>query len=179
MSSSPRIPYPENAPVPPGALNIERMFFHMPPDLLAGFGGFAQSVMAAKALDPLLRELAILRVGHLSNAPYEIHQHSAFARHLGMAEAKIVAIAIGAAAPVFDAGEQALLTFVDDLVLRVRPSDASLAAIREHLDLPALFTLMLATGQYMLVCRILETTGVPIEDEPGIGVGRLSITQQS
>ncbi len=179
MSSSPRIPYPENAIVPPGALNVERMFFHMPPDLLAGFGAFAQSVMATKALDPLLRELAILRVGHLSNAPYEIHQHSEFARHLGMPEAKIAAIAIGATAPVFDIREQALLTFVEDLVLRVRPSDASLAGIREHLDLSGLFALMLATGQYMLVCRILETTGVPIEDEPGIGVARLSATQQS
>ncbi len=177
MSSSPRIPYPENAPIQPGALNVERMFFHIPPDLLAGFGAFAQSVMTTKALDPLLRELAILRVGHLSNAPYEIHQHSAFARHLGMAEAKIAAIAVGAPLAVFDHREQALLTFVDDLVLRVRPSDASLAAIREFLDLPALFALMLATGQYMLVCRILETTGVPIEDEQGIGVARLSSTQ--
>ena len=66
MSKSPRIPYPENAPVQPGALNIERMFFHMPPDLLAGFGAFAQSVMATTSLNPLLRELAILRVGHLA-----------------------------------------------------------------------------------------------------------------
>ncbi len=179
MSSSPRIPYPEHADVPPGALNIERMFFHMPPDLLAGFGAFAQAVMTTKALDPLLRELAILRVGHLSNAPYEIHQHSAFAHHLGMEEAKIAAIASGAAASVFDAREQALLSFVDDLVLRVRPSDASLATIRQHLDIPALFALVLVAGQYMLVCRILETTAVPIEEEPGIGVVRLSTTQQS
>lgn len=179
MSKSPRIPYPENAPAVPGALNVERMFLHMPADLLAGFGAFAQSVMATTSLDPLLRELAILRVGHLSNAPYEIHQHSAFARHLGMAEAKIADIPTGAPAPVFDAREQALLTFVDDLVLHVRPSDASLAAIRGHLGLPALFALILATGQYMLVCRILETADVPIEDEPGIGVARLSSTQQS
>jgi 4-carboxymuconolactone decarboxylase len=168
-----RLPYPD-AETPPGVLNVERMFGHIPPDLAAGFGAFSRAVITGETLDPLLRELAILRVGHLSHCAYEVHQHNAFARYLGMPEQKIAAIAEGPGAAVFDAPERALLDFVDDLVLRVRPSDAALAAIREVLELPALFALILATGQYMTVCRILETTGVPIEPVEGLAVSRLS-----
>jgi 4-carboxymuconolactone decarboxylase len=172
-SKQPRLPYPD-APATPGVLNIERMFGHIPPDLAAGFGAFSQAIIAGTTLDPLLRELAILRVGHLSHSAYEVHQHNAFARYLGMPAEKIAAIAAGPGEAVFDAQERAVLTFVDELVRQVRPSDAALAAVREYLELPALFALILATGQYMLVCRILETAGVPIEGVEGLAVSRLS-----
>jgi alkylhydroperoxidase family enzyme len=155
-SKQPRLPYPD-APATPGVLNIERMFGHIPPDLAAGFGAFSQAIIAGTTLDPLLRELAILRVGHLSHSAYEVHQHNAFARYLGMPAEKIAAIAAGPGEAVFDAQERAVLTFVDELVRQVRPSDAALAAVREY-----------------LVCRILETAGVPIEGVEGLAVSRLS-----
>jgi len=172
IPTQPRLPFPDTK-AEPGVLNIERMFGHIPPDLAAPFGMFAKAVITDTTLHPLLRELAILRVGHLSHSAYELHQHNAFARYLGMPEDKIAAIAIGAEAEIFDAQERAILTFVDELVLHVRPSDAALTAIREHLTLPALFALLLTTGQYMLVSRILETTGVPIETVEGLAVSRL------
>lgn len=173
ISNQPRLPYPDTK-AEPGILNVERMFGHIPPDLAGPFGMFAKAVITDTTLNPLLRELAILRVGHLSHCAYELHQHNAFARYLGMPEEKIAAIAIGPDAKIFDAQERAILRFVDDLVLHVRPSDAALTAIRQHLTLPALFALLLATGQYMLVSRILETTGVPIEAVEGLAVSRLN-----
>jgi 4-carboxymuconolactone decarboxylase len=172
IPSQPRLPYPD-AEAKPGILNVERMFGHIPPGLGVPFGKFSQAVITDTTLPALLRELAILRVGHLSHSAYELHQHEAFARYLGMPEEKITAIATGADAKIFDAKERAILNFVDDLVLRVRPSDAALTAIREQFTLPELFALMLTTGQYMLVSRILETTGVPIEAVDGLAVSRL------
>jgi 4-carboxymuconolactone decarboxylase len=172
ISSQPRLPYPDTK-AEPGILNIERMFGHIPADLGVPFGMFSKAVITDTTLPPLLRELAILRVGHLSRCAYELHQHNAFARYLGMPEEKIAAIEIGPDAKIFDPQERAVLNFVDDLVLHVRPSDAALSAVREHLPLPALFALLLTTGQYMLVSRILETTGVPIEPVEGLAVSRL------
>ncbi len=168
----PRLPYPD-VEAGPGVLNVERMFGHIPPEIAAPFRVYSRALIADATLDPLLRELAILRVGHLSRSAYEVHQHNEFARYLGMAEGKIAAIAQGAKAAVFDARERAALNFVDEMVLMVRPSDAALAEVQNYLELPALFALMLAAGQYMTICRILETVGVPIEGVAGLAVSRL------
>ena len=43
-------------------------------------------------LDPILREIAIIRAGVLSKAKYEVHQHERIGRDLGMSDALIRAI---------------------------------------------------------------------------------------
>ena len=178
--TAPRIPYPDPSQFEgirrtsaESRLNIERMFAHIPPGLFEGYGAFASAVMANTALDPILRELAILRVGHLSHSAYEIFQHEAFARYLAMPEALIAAVATGAADPAFDTKQAAVIAFTDDLVLRVRPSDAVLAEAQARLSIHELMSVILTVGQYMTVCRLLETTGVPIEGDSSIVTGKL------
>ena len=43
-------------------------------------------------LDPVLRELAIIRVGRLSRAAYEVFQHERIGREVGVTEDKIAAL---------------------------------------------------------------------------------------
>ena len=174
--SEPRIPYPAGDTDPAG-LNIERMFGHIAEDLRPGFSALAGAVMRTKSLDPLLREIAILRVGHLSDCAYEQFQHQTFARYLGMAEDKIRAIKTSADNPIFDAKEKAIMRFVDEIVRDVRPSDSALATMREHFGIEGTFTVLIAACQYMTISRILETTGVPIEDSANVGLGRLKNSQ--
>lgn len=178
-ATEPRIPYPDPAEFDgmrrtsaESRLNVERMFAHIPPGLFEGYGAYASAVMRNPALDPVLRELAILRVGHLANCAYEVYQHEAFARHIGVSEALIAAAANGAEDPALDARQRAVIAFTDDLVLRVRPSDAVLAEARRQLSIGELFSVLLTVGQYMTVCRILETTGVPIEGDDSIVKGK-------
>ena len=76
----------------------------------------------------ILRELIILRVGHLCDAPYEIHHHERISREIGMSEALIAAPKIGAGAPGLDATQRLALALTDDLVKDRRASDANLAA---------------------------------------------------
>lgn len=45
-----------------------------------------------RELDPLLREVVILRIGFLSKASYEVHQHKRVARKVGMSDEKIAAL---------------------------------------------------------------------------------------
>jgi len=118
-------------------------------------------------LPPKLREIAILRVGHLSNAAYEVFQHEALARHVGLSEAEIDAVRKGgAAAAVLGEAGAAVLAYTEDLVKNVRASDATLSAVRAHLNDTQLVDLTLVTGMYMMVSRFLETTGVEIDDAP-------------
>ncbi len=174
MPQSPRIPYPESAAPEGGTLNIVRMMGHMPPDIGAGFEAIARAVMTSPSLDAVLRELVILRVGHLCGSAYELHQHNAFARHLGVPENIIEALAAGSKHPAFNAKEKALLVFVEELVEQVRPSDSTLADLRRHFSIAAIFTIVVTAGQYMTVCRLLETTGIPIESDPSLAVSSIS-----
>jgi alkylhydroperoxidase family enzyme len=169
----PRIPYADPAALPddirerlgPNPPNVSRMLAGASPGVNRGFSAFGRSYMNESPLSPQLREIAILRVGYLSNAAYEVFQHEALARHVGLSQAQIEAIRAGGdqAAALGEAGA-AVLAFTDDVVRNVRASDATLAAVRAHLPDPEVIDLVLVIGAYMLVSRFLETTGVDLDD---------------
>jgi 4-carboxymuconolactone decarboxylase len=62
--------------------------------------------------------------------------------------------------------EAAALSFVDDIVENVRASDANLAAVRANLTDRQVIDLILVTGYYMMICRLLETGGVELDADP-------------
>jgi alkylhydroperoxidase family enzyme len=144
-------------------LNIFRMLGHSG-DLLEGFSRFGGHLLNFTSLDPVLREIAIVRVGVLSKASYEIHQHEAISRRIGMSEALIEAIHEGPDAAVFDEAQRLVMRFTDDVVLNVRAGDATFNPTRAALGDKALQELTIIIGFYMLVSRYLETFDVEIEE---------------
>src|SRR5499433_1194748 len=72
-------------------LNIYRMLANSE-NGLKGFTRMGNALLNRCELDPGLRELAILRVGRLSRAAYEVFQHERIAREVGVAEEKIAAL---------------------------------------------------------------------------------------
>ena len=85
-------------------------------------------------LDPVLRELAIMRVGRLSRAAYEVFQHERIAREVGVTEDKIAALRDATIeAPAFTDNEKAVLRFTDDVVRNVKASDKTLKAVEAFL----------------------------------------------
>lgn len=170
----PRIPFPpEGEALPqimdsgPGkgmrTLNVQRMLLHLTPAIHEKFSNFGVALLQEGALDPILRELALVRVGLLSNAPYEVHHHDALARHVGVPQAKLDALREDAIGDGFTAEERAVLQFTDDVVTNVRPADATLAQLQAHLSSAEIMELVLVTGTYMTVSRILETFGVELD----------------
>ncbi|MFE2314854.1 hypothetical protein ACFXC8_17105 [Streptomyces sp. NPDC059441] len=57
-----------------GSVNVYRMIMHSP-GLAPGFLETADAMFRGNSLPDQLRELAIVRVGHVYRAPYEIHHH--------------------------------------------------------------------------------------------------------
>jgi alkylhydroperoxidase family enzyme len=168
----PRIPYPDPESLTPlqrstseGSLNIGRMMAHMPDKLLAAFGDFGRAVLQNEELNEHLRELVIVRVGYLSNSAYELHQHIQLARKIGIPEAKLEGLKFGPDASCFDVKERAMLRLVDELVRNVCPCDATLADVREQMSVAEIFSVIAAVGVYMMICRLLETTGVELDEE--------------
>jgi alkylhydroperoxidase family enzyme len=144
------------------ALNIFRMLGHSG-DLLEGFSRFGGLLLNRTSLDPVLREIAIVRVGVLSKASYEVYQHEAISRRIGMSDALIQAIHQGPDAAAFDDVQRLVMAFTDDVVLNVRAGDATFLPMRAALGDKALQELTIVIGFYMLVSRFLETFDVDIE----------------
>ena len=145
-------------------LNIYRMLANSEYGM-KGFVRMGNALLFRGELDPVLRELAIIRVGRLSRAAYEVFQHERIGREAGVAEDKIAALRDATIeAPAFTDHEKAVLRFADDVVRNVKASDKNLKAVEVFLSPGALVELTLTVGYYMMVCRFLETTGVDGEE---------------
>jgi alkylhydroperoxidase family enzyme len=167
-----RIPYPDLDALPDDVrafaerirpmLNVYRMLPHAETSLY-GFMKLGNALLFKADLDPVLRELVILRVGYLSAAAYEVHQHLVVARHVGVPDAKIAAVEDGPDAAAFSPLERAVLRFTDEVVRDVKASDGAYEAVAAQLSHRALAELLLTIGFYMMVCRFLENLEVEIE----------------
>jgi alkylhydroperoxidase family enzyme len=145
-------------------LNIYRMLASSEAGM-KGFVRMGNALLYRCELDAGLRELAILRVGRLSRAAYEVFQHERIAREVGVAEEKIAALRDATIeAPAFTDQEKAVLRFTDDVVRNIKATDKTFKPVQAFLSPGALVELTLTIGYYMMVCRFLETLGVEGED---------------
>jgi alkylhydroperoxidase family enzyme len=180
-----RLPYPdlndlsaENrdlmASLPP--LNV----FRMMSGAGASFAPFMQFISAYLndgVLPPELRELVILRVGHLCGSQYEIHQHERVSRTIGVSESRIQAVKGSIPNNVFSKAENAALLFTDEQVAQVKVSDATFRAAHEHLTDAQTVELTIVVGTYLMVCRFLETLEVELEETDIDGSGLEAIEE--
>lgn len=153
-------------------LNIFRMLGHSG-DMLDSFTKFGNAILMYSDLDPVLREIAIVRVGVLKKGKYEVHQHERISRQIGMSEDKIKAIHEGPEAAAFSDLEKMVMRLTDDIVANTRASDATFDPLLEKLGAKQMQELVLAIGFYTAVCYFLETFDVDIEEkgkEPTVNI---------
>jgi 4-carboxymuconolactone decarboxylase len=151
------------AKLPP--LNVFRMLGHGG-DLLTGFIALGNQLLVYGDLDPVLREIAIVRVGLLCGSDYEVQQHEAICRKLGMTEALITAVHEGPDAAAFDDLQRLVISYTDDVVRNVRARDTTFDPLNAQLGAKQLTELTMAIGFYMMVSRFLETFDVDLEADP-------------
>ena len=173
--TGPRLPYPDLDSLDDACrirlaerlpLNIYRMLCHAP-TFYPGWMDLGRAVLYEAQLPAKLRELAILRVGHLCRSPYELHQHRKIALAVGITPEQVEAVASQPAGPLFDHTERAVLAATDQLVHDVRIGDALFAELRTRLGEQQVMELLISVGFYMMVARVIENTGIPIEEGGG------------
>lgn len=176
-----RIPYPVVEQLPDGVrttvehanLNALRMFAHATPQAFEHFYPFMRAFFTVSKLPADLRQIAILRAGHIAGCDYVTRQHSALARDVGLSEVALRAIETGGSPPgALNAAQQAVLTFADEVIRDANASDAALAEVRRHLDDNQLMDLMMVTGIYMMLSRLILTSGAEV-DAHSMGTGYL------
>ncbi len=170
----PRLPLPDLNDLPPenrellGYLPDLNVFKAMAASgaVFPAFMSMANAFLNDGTLDAQLRELVILRVGNLSGSRYEVHHHERVAKNEGIDAARIEATKSSAEAEVFSDQERAVLRFTDDVVHNVKASDAIYQAVQKYFSDQQLLELTTLIGFYMLVCRMLETFEVALEEGP-------------
>jgi 4-carboxymuconolactone decarboxylase len=149
------------ATVPP--LNLFREIAHAPEATLELIS-LASALVTRGELDPVLRELVILRVGILSGADYEVHQHRQLAHIVGVTQSKIDALTGETNSDAFDPIEQHLLGLTDALVRGVKAPEELLAPVLAELSSGAFIEVFILIGYYMMVSRLMVNLQVEIED---------------
>jgi alkylhydroperoxidase family enzyme len=144
-------------------LNIFATLAHHP-KLLKRWLVFAGHVLTKSTLTPRDRELAILRVGVVCEAPYEFGQHHVIAQRSGITVGEIDQVRVGPEHPAWTPFERALLRAVDELHRDSRIGDETWATLSAEYSDEQMLDLIFAIGNYHLVSFALNSCRVELDD---------------
>lgn len=132
------------------------------PELTRAFLRFNNHLLFSSTLSPRLRELAVLRVAHLTNCEYEWAHHVRMGRDEGLTDDVIEALQRGEASDELD---RAVLHAVDELQDQANLSDATWATLSDHLEERQLMDLVFTIGCYGALAMAINTFGVEPDQE--------------
>lgn len=146
-------------------VNVFRMLANAP----ASFHGFlrlAGSILMQSEFDARKREIAILRVAHVTRSSYEWAQHVRLAGQIGVTQEEIDRI--GVDGPVDGLDEEGLLLcrVAEEISRDVRLSDEALEAILTRYGVRQATELILCCSYFNMLSRFLESTRVALESTP-------------
>jgi alkylhydroperoxidase family enzyme len=143
-------------------LNLFKVMMHHP-KLTKRWAVFAGHILSKQTVPVRERELLILRIGWLNQAPYEWAQHAEIAKRAGITEAELERIKEGPRAG-WTAHEAALLQAADDLFEDSVIADSTWEALSSRYSTEQMMDIVFTIGQYNLVSWALNSFGVPLDD---------------
>ena len=170
----PRIPYPDPATLPDAdreflqnlpQLNISRMLAASP-SMFRPLTRLFSAYLNEGVLDPELREIVILRTGHLRASEYEVVNHQRAAAVIGMSEERIYALEPGNSLDLFTAEERRVIAFVDEVVTDGAASQETFNQVAKFMDAAELMELTIVIGVYTLVSQVCATFEIELEETP-------------
>jgi 4-carboxymuconolactone decarboxylase len=134
------------------------------PDALRAFQPWQWHILGGSTLGPRERELAVLRTGYLCQSGYEWAQHVRIGREVGLSNAEIDAIKIGATADNWSSADAAILRACDELHSDQFVSDDTWVLLCRFLGEQQRMDLVFTVGQYTQVSMFLNSFGVQLDD---------------
>jgi len=113
------------------------------------------AIRRGEELPAKLRELAILRVGDLTQAKYEFTSHTRIGLGVGVSQKQIDEISDWATSAEFDEEERAVLGYTDEVAQDIRVKDETFTKLQDFFSEHAIVELTTAIGYYCMLCRIL------------------------
>ncbi len=152
-------------------LNLDKALLWSEP-LARGWNVYLGAVRTGLATSRKLRELGICTVALLTGANYEFHHHAPDFLSAGGSAGQLRALSEHLklnprAAPVdkaWDAIESIVIQYAAEMTLDVAVSDATFAALRQHLDTTQIVELTSAIATYNMVARFLVALQITPEE---------------
>ncbi|CAN7318126.1 carboxymuconolactone decarboxylase family protein [Phenylobacterium sp. LjRoot225] len=139
------------------------------PDLYQAIAGLSIQLLGRGRLSPRDRELVVLRVAWLWQAPYEWGEHVKLAHAAGVTSEEVERVIAGSAARGWDEHEAALLRAAEELCDDAMISDATWAVLAQRLDEQQLFELPVLVGQFTNVAFFQNALRLRLESHnPGL-----------
>jgi alkylhydroperoxidase family enzyme len=144
-------------------INIYRMLLNSPA-LAESWFNHSNAVRWKTTLDGRLREIIIIRMGHLAKSQYVLRQHvPSLALAEGLSLEECAALADWGASTFFSARERAALAYADTMTRDIAVPDAVFAEVKRHFDARATVELTVLIGTYNMNARVLQALELDLE----------------
>ena len=148
-------------------LNLYKMLLNSPP-VAAGWLQLLSAIRQQCDLNGRYRELAILRIAVINDAPYEYSAHVPFALKEGVSRAQIDGLKSWQSRTLYSDAERALLAYTDAMTQQIHVTDQVFDALRPHFNPRELVELTATIAAYNLVSRFLEALKIDAEVEQDV-----------
>jgi alkylhydroperoxidase family enzyme len=144
-------------------INIYRMLLNAPP-LAESWFNHSNTVRWNTTLDGRLREIVIIRMGHLTNSQYVLRQHvPTLALSEGLSLEDCNALTKWDASNLFSERERAALAYADTMTREIVVPDDIFAAVERHFDVRQIVELTVLIGTYNMNARVLQALRLDLE----------------
>ncbi|MFE7608661.1 carboxymuconolactone decarboxylase family protein [Streptomyces celluloflavus] len=149
-----------------GNLNVYRALAHAGPPF-AGWMLAGRAALTSKVVPARLRELVILRTGHLMRCPYEIAQHTPMAEGAGIGSRQLRALAADGrlADGGFTPTELTVLEMTTELVTTASLTPALLDRVRESLGDERLLEVLMIINRWSGLALMINALDVDIDTD--------------
>jgi 4-carboxymuconolactone decarboxylase len=147
-----------------GNLNVFRLIGNAP-KVFGGWTEMVDELFDSPTFSARMREVIIVRVAHLQESPYELGQHLALARTVGLTEQELDAL-VGTGdldAAGFSSTERAAVDVVTELCGTHRLGDDSFAAARAVFGDEALTELLMIVSCYYGLALVLNAADLDVD----------------
>ena len=149
-------------------INVYRTLLHSPP-LAKSWFEHINKIRWGTKIDGRLREIVIIRLGHLVSSAYVLRQHvPKLAIAEGITEAECDALADWTTSNMFSAAERATLDYVDTMTRDIVVPDEAFDPLHDHFTHRQIVELTLMIGAYISHSRVLQALEVDLEPD-GLG----------
>jgi alkylhydroperoxidase family enzyme len=144
-------------------INIYRMLLNSPA-LAESWFNHSNAVRWKTALSGRLREIIIIRMGHLTKSHYMLRQHvPSLALADGLSLEECDALADWRGSKFFSTSERAALVYADTMTRDIIVPDAVFAEVERHFDARRIVELTVLVGSYNMNARVMQALELDLE----------------
>lgn len=134
---------------------LDRLLIHSEP-VARGWHAMFGALAGHYTLDIRIREVALVRIGYLTGAKYQLHQHKLIAEQAGFTAEEIAGLASWENSELFDRRERAVLAYTDAMTQSVQVPDGIFSELAHHFEASQIVELTANIAGYNMVARFME-----------------------